>query len=77
MLKRIRMSLVMNKILLIALLAEGLKASGFNDCLSVDKNDSRIRIGFLSRYKTSKVSDCKKKAWLMRFSRKKPNSANI
>lgn len=41
---------------LVLSIAQMTSAIGFNDCLKHDKNDNKIRIGFLSRYKTSKVS---------------------
>ena len=31
-------------------------AESYNDCFKDDKTDTKIRIGFLSHYKTSKVS---------------------
>lgn len=42
-------------VILIIILARETSA-GFYDCVKIDKNDNRIRIGFLSRYKSSKVS---------------------
>lgn len=46
----------MVKILLLIALAREMSAVGFNDCLKDDRKDNKIRIGFLSRYKSSKVS---------------------
>lgn len=51
------MRLVMAQFLLLSIaIMLASSAAGFNDCLKHDKNDNKIRIGFLSRYKSSKVS---------------------
>lgn len=45
---------IFSQIFVIAFLVQ--IVSGFyNDCFKDDENDNKIRIGFLSRYKSSKV----------------------
>lgn len=50
---------VVNKILWTLILTQELLsgADGYGDCLQSEKKDNKIRIGFLSRYKSSKVSE--------------------
>lgn len=59
MLGKPQVRFVLNKIFLITWLLSVQSAAGFNDCLNNERNDSKIRIGFLSRYKSSKVSVCR------------------
>lgn len=45
-------------ILSLIVLTRSTTAVGFNECSNNDKSDNKIRIGFLSHYKSSKVSSC-------------------
>ena len=57
MIVMLRVQLGIFVLLAIILLKMECSAAGFNDCLKCKaKNDNKIRIGFLSRYKSSKVS---------------------
>lgn len=54
--KRSGKSVISKLFIVIIFLVGKTLAARFYDCMKVEKNDNRIRIGFLSRYKSSKVS---------------------
>lgn len=59
MIRKLGVMFMISGIFLVAILMRKASAVGYNDCFK-EKNDSKIRIGFLSRYISSKVSSDKK-----------------
>lgn len=56
MFRKLGAKFVIMEILLLIILMRASLAAGFHECLKDAKSDNKIRIGFLSRYKSSKVS---------------------
>lgn len=57
MTKKLSVMFVTSRIIFMIFIMRRTSADGYNDCFKdIDRNDNRIRIGFLSRYKSSKVS---------------------